>query len=106
MLSQWVEDLSVAGDERYWKNISQKISSHKKTKQKEKLVFVSNICTLTSQLHHLRRSLFRNTFKLKWLKPEINYPSKGNVLENTIYGTIMSLVFLSENRPIIKLIFY
>lgn len=94
----------VARDNRFWKNIPQKISSHKK--QKKNLVFASNICPLTSQLHHLHCSLSINKFKLKWLKPEINYPSKGNVLENTIYGTITRLVRLSENSPVIKLIFY
>lgn len=30
-------------------------------------------------------------------KAEINYPSKVNVLENIIYGTIMKMVHLSEN---------
>lgn len=60
-------------------------------------------CTLTKHLH-LSRSI--NKIKLKWWKPEINYPSKGNVLESTIYGTITRMVRLSENPTIINLIFY
>lgn len=39
-------------------------------------------------------------------KPEINYPSKGNVVENIIYGTITKMARLSENLTIISLIFH
>lgn len=62
-----------------------------------------NTCTLTKHLHSSRSI---NKIKLKWWKTEINYPSKGNVLENTIYGTITRMVRLSENPAIINWIFY
>lgn len=100
--SHWVADFS--GKKWYWANIPQ---ANKSTALQSGLSWIwgkkKNTCALAKHLH-LSRSI--NKIKLKWWKPEINYPSKGNVLENTIYGTITRMVRLSENPTIINLIFY
>lgn len=60
-----------------------------------------NLCVNTHTHKHLHSAVSVNKIKLEWVKPEINYPSKANVLENIIYGTIMKMVRLSENPTII-----
>lgn len=60
------------------------------------------MCDGTNTHTHAHTRAGSAFFKLKKdQKPEINYPSKGNVVENIIYGTIMKMARLSENLTII-----